>query len=197
VIKVALVDDHPAVRVGLLALLRGEPGLTPVAVPADGPVELEKLLSLEADVALIDGQLGTESGLELCLALGRHEEAPPVVFYSAYLEEELAVAARIAGAAAALNKGEPLDRVLNTVRVVAGGRSTFPPVSAWALRRCAERIDSDDLPVLAMLAHGTSRSDAADTLGLSLDALEARIVRMVATLERYLLPAPAGASTAA
>lgn len=187
-IRVAIVDDHPAVRVGLHALLRGEPGLNPIAVPVLDEIAPRDVLAADPDVALVDGQLATGTGLALCFEISRLPGAPPVVLYSAYLDEELAIAARVAGAAAALNKSAPLDELLDTLRVAAGGGSRFPALAPWALRHCADRLEPDDLPFLSMLAHGTTRAETADTLGVTPDELESRLVRVITTLEGGLMP---------
>jgi DNA-binding NarL/FixJ family response regulator len=192
-IKVALVDDHPAVRAGLHALLRREPGLTPVAVPVLEELAPRDVLAAESDVALVDGQLAVGTGLGLCFEMSRLAAAPPIVLYSAYLDQELAIAARVSGAAGVLNKSEPLERLLNALRVVARGEALFPPIVPGALRHCADLLEPEDLPLLSMLAHGTTRWETAQTLGVTHGALEARLARVVATLERCLLPPGRGA----
>lgn len=188
-IRVAVVDDHPAVRAGLHALLRSEPGLSPIAVPAAGPTTPATVLAANPDVALLDGQLAVGSGLELCLRLTQTQDPPPVVLYSAYLDAELAIAARLAGAAAALSKAVPLDEVLETLRAVAAGGTRFPPIAPAALRRCAERLEPEDLPILSLLAHGTSRRETANTLGISTAELIARLTRIITVFEHALMPA--------
>ena len=187
-IKVALVDDHPAVRAGLHALLRREPGLTPVAVPVLDELAPRDVLAAEPDVALVDGQLAAGTGLGLCFEMSRLAAAPPVVLYSAYVDEEFAIAARVAGAAGVLNKSEPLERLLNTLRVAARGAAQFPPLAPRALRHCADLLEPEDLPFLSMLAYGTTRWETAQTLGVSRGELEGRLARVVATLERCLVP---------
>ena len=196
-IRVALVDDHPAVRAGLHAILRGEPGFSPVSVPVFDELTPRDVLAADPTVALVDGQLAVGTGLALCFEISRLDGAPPTVLYSAYVDEELAIAARVAGAAAALNKSEPLDELLDTLRAVASGGRRFPPVAPWALRRCADRLDPDDLPFLSMLAHGTNRRETAATLGLTGEDLETRLVRVVSALEHCLVPGARAAEAAA
>lgn len=61
-IGVLVVDDHPAVRAGRVALSRGEPGIVPVAA-AQGMQEA--LLHTERnrpDVALVDHARGDGEG---------------------------------------------------------------------------------------------------------------------------------------
>lgn len=193
-IRVALVDDHPAVRAGLHALLWGEPGLTPVAVPFADRLVAEDVLAAEPDVALVDGQLTVRNGLDLCHELSRARRSPPVVLYSAYLDEELAIAARLAGAAGALNKSRPLAELLDMLRVAARGGEAFPPLSPSALRRCAGRLVAEDLPLLSMLVHGASRDETAATLGVTRGEFHGRLKRVLSQLVRGVLP-PVGALT--
>ena len=196
-IRVALVDDHPAVRVGLHAILRSEPGFSPIVIPVFDELTPRDVLAANPTVALVDGQLAVGTGLGLCFEISRLKGAPPVVLYSAYVDEELAIAARVAGAAGALNKSEPLEELLDALRVAAAGGSRFPSVAPWALRRCADRLDPDDLPFLSMLAHGTSREETADTLGVTGEELETRLVRVVAALEQRLVPGARAAGAVA
>ena len=65
-IRVAIVDDHHAVRLGLTSALKSEPGLVPVGVAA-GAAELEPLLyRSRPDVVLLDHSLPDGDGLTLC-----------------------------------------------------------------------------------------------------------------------------------
>jgi DNA-binding NarL/FixJ family response regulator len=187
VIRVALVDDHPAVRAGLNALLRTEPGLSVIPLRFHDELSARDVLSVAPSVALIDGRLGSRSGLGLCLEMSRLRDAPPVVIYSAYVDDDFAVAARLAGAAGALNKAEPLERLLDALRAVASGGTYLPPLAPMALRRSADRLKPDDLPYLSMLAHGTSRGEVADTLAVSREELEERLTGILGKLERPLM----------
>jgi DNA-binding NarL/FixJ family response regulator len=57
-IRVLVVDDHPAVRAGLVAMLRAEPGLVPVASAADAEAAITAARHTEPDVAVVDYHLG-------------------------------------------------------------------------------------------------------------------------------------------
>src|SRR5689334_15494390 len=104
-IRVAIADDHPAVRVGLQAALRAEPGLVPVGM-AGTPAELEPLLyRTRPDVVLLDYHLPNADGLTICRRLKADPPAPAVLLYSAFADESLTVPALVAGADGIVHKG--------------------------------------------------------------------------------------------
>ncbi len=130
-IRVLVVDDHPSVRVGLVHVLLGEPGLAPVGAAADADAAVEAARRLAADVALVDYDLGgSDDGLLLALRLRRLDPAPRVVIYSGYQEDTLAVGAHLAGVHAVLGKGAPVDRVFDTIKAAARGERHLPPAPA-------------------------------------------------------------------
>ena len=57
-IEVLLVDDHPAVRAGLVVLLRGEPGIVPVFAASGMRDALARAERSQPAVALVDYDLG-------------------------------------------------------------------------------------------------------------------------------------------
>lgn len=65
-IRVMLVDDHPALRAGLQTVLRAEPGIVPVGA-ASGEHDLWPLLHrARPDVVILDYHLPGTDGFLLC-----------------------------------------------------------------------------------------------------------------------------------
>ncbi len=95
-LRVLVVDDHPAVRLGLLHLLEDQPDL--VIVDAVSSAEEARSIAEREpiDVAVVDYQLGSRSGLWLTRMLKRLERAPRVVIYSAYCDGPLAASCVVA-----------------------------------------------------------------------------------------------------
>ena len=65
-IRVALIDDHPALVAGLTAVLRAEPGIVPVGTAADGAEAEHLLYQTQPDLVLLDYHLPSGDGLQLC-----------------------------------------------------------------------------------------------------------------------------------
>jgi DNA-binding NarL/FixJ family response regulator len=181
VIKVLAVDDHPAVRTGIEAVLRTEPGLIPVgscATLADAKHEIERS---RPSLVIVDYELQDGNGLDLCLEAAHSGNARTLV-YSAYSERVLVAAALLAGADGLLHKSAGAEELCNAIRCAARGIRLFPPVTRDVLEVCGARLDPEDLPILGMLVEGTPRSDIAEVLQLQDQALQRRLEKMVQRL---------------
>ena len=181
-IRVALIDDHPALVAGLTAVLRAEPGIVPVGTAADGAEAEHLLYQTQPDLVLLDYHLPRGDGLQLCQRIKRRVPAPKVLIYSAYADAWLGFAARAAGADGVASKAAPARELYELIRRVARGESVLPPVSAEHLNDAAARLDSEDLPLLGLLLDGTAPHDIADTLRIAPGALPGRIDRVLAHL---------------
>ncbi|MEO6497089.1 MAG: response regulator transcription factor [Solirubrobacteraceae bacterium] len=181
-IRVVVADDHPAVSAGLCALLEAEPEMEAVGVAVDG-FDLPALIHrVRPDVVVLDYQLPGENGLMLCRDIKRAPVPPGVILYSAFVTRELLVPARIAGVDAIVDKGAPPRELVVAIHRVAAGESLAPKIDPDMLTLAGEVIAADDLPILGMLANGTSHADMASTLDLSPEVLDQRITRTLACL---------------
>jgi DNA-binding NarL/FixJ family response regulator len=121
-IRVLVVDDHPVLRAGLEAVLRGEPGFSCVGTAADGAEMAAALRRVRPDVVVLDQRLGGEDGLALCAALRAEPAAPEVVLYTANDEPGLAEHARAAGAHGTVVKSAGVDQLFDALRLAARDR---------------------------------------------------------------------------
>ncbi len=184
-IRVLVVDDHPAVLAGLLVALGYEPGIDTVAGVATAQEALEEARRSEVDVALVDYHLPDEDGLTVCRQLKALDRPPRVVVYTAFAGMGLGILARVAGADGLLEKGVTTDTMLDAVRSVWHGDEILPPVSPGQMELVAANLPEDrDMPVLAMLVDGTPRAEIADVLGLQPVELEARLGEILKRLRR-------------
>jgi DNA-binding NarL/FixJ family response regulator len=197
VTRVAIVDPQPAVRAGLFALLRGEPGLLPVGSAGSAEEALEVAARSAPDLVLVEPLLGTGDGLQLIRRIAGAERAPRVVAYTDAGDPALEVALRVAGADGLVDKQAPPEDLFEALRIVAGGRTALPPLTPAQLRAAAARVESDDLALLAMLVDRTPTADVADTLRLDRRRMARRVERLLARLRPRAGAAATALSTAA
>lgn len=178
-IRVAIVDDHHAVRVGLEALLRSEPGVLPVGAAERAEAVPPLIHRTQPDVVLLDYQLPDTDGLTVCRRITSDVPSPAVLIYSAFADASLIAPAFVAGAGGIMHKGRPAHDLFEAVRLAARGESAIPPVSPELLEAAALSVDPEDLPILGMLIERTPKRDIASALRCSTAQLNRRIGRML------------------
>ena len=123
VIRVLVVDDHPAMRAGLESVLRSEPGFRCLG-GADGAASMWPLVRRHRpDVVLLDVRLGGDDGIAVCRALREEPDAPAVVMLTAQADDGTASAAAAAGASATLDKAVDLGVLLDALRLAMRRRA--------------------------------------------------------------------------
>ncbi len=89
-IRVALLDDHPAVRAGLQAILANEHDLQLVGFAADEHALWPVLEGTRPAIIVLDLHHPGRDGLALCLQIKRQPDSPAVLLYSAQASAALA-----------------------------------------------------------------------------------------------------------
>lgn len=189
VIRCLIVDDHPAIRVGLRELLSVEADLEVAAACASAE---EALAFAEdaahsgrpLDVAIVDYQLGGHSGLWLSRRLRALPDPPRVLVYSAFSDHLLAAAAVVAEASAVVSKTALPDELAATVRALAGGAHPLPSVPPTLAESIGRRLDPVEQAIFGLMAAGVSPEEAAETLRLDPRAFDTRLWTMLRSLER-------------
>ncbi|HEX2087024.1 MAG TPA: response regulator transcription factor [Solirubrobacteraceae bacterium] len=182
-LRVAILDNHPAVLLGLQRLVERTAGLEAVLV-ADDAAEFRRALEhVRADVVVLDYDLGRGGdGLALCHRLRDRIRPPAVVVYSAYAGPGLAVAARVAGAQALIDKRAPADDLVDAIRRVAAGEILIPEVERDVREAAIARLDPEQVPVVSMRLAGTSHQGIAEALGTDRRDVVRRVDRIVGQL---------------
>lgn len=178
-IRVLVVDDHQAVRAGLVALLRQEPGFVPVATAPTAEGAVEAAREEAVDVAVIDYHLPDATGVDVCRRL---PEGVGAVLYTAVPLEGVIVPALVAGARGIVSKSAPAEELFDAVRAVARGRAAHPPVPPHALAASIDRVPEGDMPIIGMAIDHTSPAEMADALRVTRDELQRQISRIIEAL---------------
>jgi DNA-binding NarL/FixJ family response regulator len=181
-IRLALLDDHPAVLVGLQRVIEQESDIVIVGAASSAPALARQLDNARADVLVVDHDVARSDGLSQCRRIKDRPQPPAVVIYSAFAKQTLALPARVAHADAVVDKAEPVSSLLAAIRTVARGETMLPPVPRAAYDAATTRLDSEDLPVFAMLLDGENVPAIADALRADPDEIAWRAQRIIGRL---------------
>jgi DNA-binding NarL/FixJ family response regulator len=181
-IQLALLDDHPAVLVGLQRVIEQEPDIVVVGAAPTAPELARRLGDRRADVLVVDHDVARSDGLSQCRRIKDRPQPPGVIIYSAFASQTLAVPARVANADAVVDKTGPVASLLAAIRLVARGETLLPPVPRAAYDAATARLDGEDLPIFAMLLGGESPPAIADALRTGTDEIAWRAQRIIARL---------------
>ncbi len=182
-IRLMVVDDHPAVRWGLLQLLEEQRDFSVDAMCIDAEEAVAQARAERVDVAVVDYQLGGHNGLWVCRRLKRLPDPPRVVIFSAFANDHLAACSAVAGADAVLNKGVLGSELCDAVRSVVRGRRLLPRVSQPLADMLRRRLPEREQMLFGMLLAGIPRVEIARTLDMSARELNCRADAMLRDLE--------------
>ncbi|HEY8314730.1 MAG TPA: response regulator transcription factor [Candidatus Baltobacteraceae bacterium] len=163
-IAILIVDDHPIVRDGIVAVLGAQSDMRVIrAVASVDRVEPNPI----PDVIVLDWELPGVGGAR---AVGDLRERFPdarIVIFSAYAGQERVGAALAAGARAYVLKGAPADELTGAIRIVLEdgtylGRNVNAPLAVQT-----DRLTPREREVLRLAAEGLTNAQIALHLQLS------------------------------
>ncbi|HOC13441.1 MAG TPA: response regulator transcription factor [Propionicimonas sp.] len=177
--QIGMVDDHPAIMLGVGAILNAQPDLHVVAAAASVQeliAQTQRLDCVLLDLRLADGSTPT-ANLAALTAL-----AIPVLVYTSGDRSDLIREATRAGATGVLRKSEPPDVVVGAIRSLLRGE---PVVTAeWA---AALDFDPDfatvhlsprEAEVLTLYASGETAERVAALLFISRETVHDHVRRI-------------------
>jgi DNA-binding NarL/FixJ family response regulator len=170
-----VVDDHPAVRLGLEVAISSRPGLVCAGAVPDGELLPALLYRARPDVVVLDYELPRVDGLELCRRIKADVPAPAVVLYSAYAGPALAIPALVAGADGMVHKGTPAVELFTTIEAVARGEERLPAPVSELCQAAAAAIAAGDRPLLELLLRRVPRPQIAARLALTPAQISERV----------------------
>jgi DNA-binding NarL/FixJ family response regulator len=181
-IRIALLDRHPAVHAGVRATVDAQPGLAFAGAAADRHVLWPLLHRTRPDVLVVEHAPGAADNLGVCLRVASQPLGPRVVVCAAAADARVVVPVTLAGAGAIVEPTAHLRVLLHAIRVVAGGGRALPAITPGLQARAATRLGPRDRAIFAMRLADTSPADIGATIGLSAPRVMARLQAIVAVL---------------
>ena len=196
-IRVFLADDQALVRSGFRMLIEAEDDLVVVGEAADGMAAVQQLLSVGADVVLMDIRMPVMDGVEATRHIIARDLARVLVLTTFDLDEYVFSALKAGASGFMLKDAKPVD-LLNAIRAVAAGEAVMAPS---ATRRLLDHVlptlpaspqgndprlevlTDREREVLVEIAAGATNAEIATKLYMAEGTVKTHIGRLLAKLE--------------
>ncbi len=133
--RVLLADDHAVVRSGLRAVLESETDIEVVAEAEDGSEAVEKAISNEVDLAILDVSMPRLTGLQATAELIRRRPGVRVLILSVHDSEQYFFEALKAGASGYVLKTAANRDLIEACRASMRGEPFLYPGAVTAIVR--------------------------------------------------------------
>lgn len=186
-IRVLIVDDHPVVRAGVIALLSNEPGFEVLDNFATAEDAIEYTQREHVDLVLMDLQLGSGmQGAEATRILRGLDSPPHVLILTNYDTDADILSAVEAGASGYLLKDAPPAELIAAAQAAGSGASALSPAVAGRLETRRDSVggalSAREREVLGLVAEGKSNRDIGRELFLSEATVKSHLVHIFAKL---------------
>ncbi len=186
-IRLLVVDDHPVVRAGMVAMLSEEPDFEIVGEAGNGAEALALVPRVHPDVVLMDLRMPVLDGAEATSRLRAQPDAPEVLVLTTYDTDADIVRAVEAGARGYLLKDAPPDVLADAIRRAARGETVLaPPVAARLAERlrapAAPELTAREVEVLRLVATGLSNAEVGRELFIGEATVKTHLLRAFAKL---------------
>ena len=182
-IRILLVDDHVAIRIGLRTATNDAPDMEVVADVEDGPEAIEAFRKHHPDVVVLDLRLHGMGGIETIRALRQQFGDVRILIFSNYAKGDEVFQAIKAGASGFVVKDMALDLLLDAIRTVHTGGQYIPPQIAMRVgERMLAQLSPREFEVLQLVAKGMSNKEIAAQLGVAVGTVKIHTANLFAKL---------------
>lgn len=190
--KVLIVDDHSAVRLGIRMVLEASSRIEVVGEAADGHQAVAMARALGPEVVLMDLRMPVMDGIAATAALREHGTAKVLVL-TTFDDDEYLFGALQAGAHGFLLKSAEPEQIIDAVLAVAAGRAVLSPeLTARVIKRAVrpapaaprreplpESLTEREIQVLRGLGQGLSNPQIAAQLGIGESTVKTHASRVM------------------
>lgn len=187
-----LVDDHQAVRRGLVDLLCADPELDCVGEAGSVAEAMTKVPAASPHVVVVDDWLPDGNGVELCRDLRTLMPDLRCLMLTSHTSDEAMLYAILAGGSGYVVKDIKGMELASAVKEVGAGRSLLDPRATAALMERVWRIAEDhdarwglderDRALLSLLGDGLTNRQIAERTRLAEGVVRKRVSRVLVKL---------------
>ena len=183
-IRIILVDDHELLRFGLTMLIQFHKDMEIVGGAENGAEAVTLVRKLKPDVVVMDLMMPQMDGVESTRRILAELPDTRILLLTSFGTAADVIRAIRAGAAGALVKDTPNDRLIVAIRDVTAGKRVLSP----EIRKMIDTeppppdFTSRQLEVLNAITRGFTNADIADILHISPDAVKQHIISICTKL---------------
>lgn len=183
-IRVLCVDDHPVVLQGIAGLVGVQPDMEVVGEAQNGRDAVELFRLHQPDITLLDLQMPEMSGLDTIGAIRGEFPDARIIVLTTYAGDVQALGAIKAGAHGYLLKSTLRTELLESIRVVHGGRKAISPDVMFGLAEHAtgDMLTPAELKVLRLISAGNANKEIAANLTISEETVKKQVRNILSKL---------------
>jgi len=198
-IRVLIADDEALVRAGFRVLVDSAPDLQVIGEASDGVQAVRQARALRPDVVLMDIRMPVMHGLEATKVIldSGQDPLPRILVVTTFDEDEHVFEALRNGASGFVLKDTPPEKLLEAIRVIAGGEALLAPgitrrlIAEFASRprplppagdEVLAQLTEREHEVLTLVAAGMSNAEIAASLHLSVATVKTHVSRLLTKL---------------
>lgn len=185
-IRVLVVDDHPMVRRGLMALVRTAEGMVFAGEASNGQEAIQLCRELRPTVVLMDLVMPVMDGAEATRHIRQHCADTQVLVLTSFHEMNLVQQAINAGAVGYLLKTASSDELIAAIRSAHEGKSTLSPEATQALVQAAQQqvgasaeLSPREREILGLLAQGLTNTEISERLFISVPTVKFHVTNIL------------------
>ncbi|MBC7990411.1 MAG: response regulator transcription factor [Luteimonas sp.] len=176
-IRILVVDDHPLMREGIAAVIKGEQDMVVAAEASNGREAIECFRRHRPDIVLMDLQMPEMDGVTATIAIRAEWPDARIVMLTTYRGDIQALRSLQAGASGYLLKNMIRSDLLAAIRSVHAGERRIPREVAAELAAHVtdDALSARELDVLKLVAAGNSNRRVADQLKVTEETVKSHM----------------------
>ena len=185
--KLVIVDDHEALREGLVAML-GHGGMEVVGAAGNVAAGIDLVEHADPDIAIVDIRLPDGSGIELTRELLARRPDLGVILYTGDSDADLLYDGLDSGARGYALKAGSVEELLAAIeKVRSGGSYVDPRLDRILLSPRATAgvpsLSPREREIMHLMAEGMTADAIADKIGVSVETVRTHVRNVIRKLQ--------------